>query len=66
MVPTNLVGGGKDNNCDKFEIEEKEHLVKRCPSGYNPISSKFKEGSYRDTLIRNTVNIAPYVKIVRS
>lgn len=47
MVPTNLVGGGKDNNCDKFEIEEKEHLVKRCPSGYNPISSKFKEGSYR-------------------
>jgi len=47
MVPTNLVGGGKNNNCDKFEIEEKEHLVKKCPSGHKPINSKFKEGSYR-------------------
>jgi hypothetical protein len=47
MIPTNLIGGGKKNNCDKFEIEEKEHLVKKCPSGHKPISSKFKEGSYR-------------------
>jgi len=47
MVPTNLVGGGKNNNCDKFEIDEKEHLVKKCPSGHKPITSKFKEGSYR-------------------
>jgi len=47
MIPTNLVGGGKNNNCDKFEIEEKEHLVKKCPSGHKPITSKFKEGSYR-------------------
>jgi hypothetical protein len=47
MVPTNLVGGGKNNNCDKFEIEEKEHLVKKCPSGHKPINCKFKEGSYR-------------------
>lgn len=47
MVPTNLVGGGKNSNCDKFEIEEKEHLVKRCPYGHKPIDSKFKEGSYR-------------------
>jgi len=47
MVPTNLVGGGKNSNGDKFEIEEKEHLVKKCPSGHKPINSKFKEGSYR-------------------
>jgi hypothetical protein len=47
MVPTNLVGGGKNSNCDKFEIDEKEHLVRRCPSGHKPITSKFKEGSYR-------------------
>jgi len=47
MVPTNLIGGGKNSNCDKFEIEEKEHLVKKCPSGHKPITSKFKEGSYR-------------------
>ena len=47
MIPTNLVGGGKNNNGDKFEIEEKEHLVKKCPSGHKPITSKFKEGSYR-------------------
>jgi len=37
MVPTNLVGGGKNNNGDKFEIDEKEHLVKKCPSGHQPI-----------------------------
>ena len=42
MVPTNLVGGGKNSNGDKFEIEEKEHLVKKCPSGHKPINSKFK------------------------
>ena len=47
MIPTNLVGGGKNNNCDKFEIEEKEHLVKKYPSGHKPINSKFKEGSSR-------------------
>jgi len=43
MVLTNLVGGGKNNNCDKFEIDEKEHLVKKCLSGHKPITSKFKE-----------------------
>ena len=37
----------KNSNCDKFEIDEKEHLVKRCPPGHKPITSKFKEGSYR-------------------
>ena len=47
MVPTNLVGGGKNSNGDKFEIDEKEHLVKKCPSGHKPVTSKFKEGSYR-------------------
>ena len=47
MVPTNLVGGGKNSNGDKFEIDEKEHLVKKCPSGHKPINSTFKEGSYR-------------------
>jgi len=47
MVPTNLIGGTKNSNGDKFEIDEKEHLVKKCPSGHKPITSKFKEGSYR-------------------
>jgi len=47
MVPTSLTGGGKNSNCGKFEIEEKEHLVKKCPSGHKPIDSTFKEGSYR-------------------
>lgn len=47
MIPTNLIGGTKNSNCDKFEIDEKEHLVKKCPSGHKPINSKFKEGSYR-------------------
>ena len=47
MIPTNLVGGGKNSNGDKFEIDEKEHLVKKCPSGHKTIHSTFKEGSYR-------------------
>ena len=47
MIPNNLIGGIKNSNCDKFEIDEKEHLVKKCPSGHQPINSTFKEGSYR-------------------
>jgi hypothetical protein len=47
VVPTNLVGGGKNSNGAKFEIDEKEHLVKKCPSGHQPITSSFKKGSYR-------------------
>lgn len=35
MVPTNLVGGGKNSNAAQFKIDEKEHLVKKCPSGYH-------------------------------
>ncbi|PKP56278.1 DDE transposase [Candidatus Atribacteria bacterium HGW-Atribacteria-1] len=62
MVPTNLVGGGKNNNCDKFEIDEKEHLVKKCPSGHKPIKSKFKEGSYRAHFDKKHCNNCPLRK----
>jgi hypothetical protein len=62
MVPTNLVGGGKNNNCDKFEIEEKEHLVKKCPSGHKPINSKFKEGSYRAHFNKKHCSNCPFRK----
>jgi len=62
MVPTNLVEGGKNNNCDKFEIEEKEHLVKKCPYGYKPITSKFKEGSYRAHFDKKHCNNCPLRK----
>jgi len=47
MVLTNLVGGGKNSNGDKFEIDEKEHTVKRCPSAHKPINTTFKQGSYK-------------------
>ena len=47
MIPTNLVGGGKNSNGAKFEIDEKEHTVKKCPSGHQPINSSFKKESYR-------------------
>ncbi|MBA7572475.1 hypothetical protein ES708_14255 [subsurface metagenome] len=59
MVPTNLVGGGKNSNGDKFEIDEKEHLVKGCPSGHKPITSKFKEGSYRAHFDKKYCNDCP-------
>ena len=62
MVPTNLVGGGKNNNCDKFEIDEKEHLVKKCPYGHKPINSKFKEGSYRAHFDKKHCNDCPLRK----
>jgi hypothetical protein len=47
MVPTNLVGRSKASGYEKFEMDEKRHIVKRCPSGHKPINSTFKEGSYR-------------------
>jgi len=62
MIPTNLVGGGKNNNADKFEIEEKEHLVKKCPYGHKPINSKFKEGSYRAHFDKKHCNDCPLRK----
>ncbi|MBA7655194.1 hypothetical protein ES703_63093 [subsurface metagenome] len=62
MIPTNLVGGGKNSNCDKFEIEEKEHLVKKCPSGHKPVNSKFKEGSYRAHFDKKHCNNCPFRK----
>jgi len=62
MIPTNLVGGGKNNNCDKFEIDEKEHLVKKCPSGHKPINSKFKEGSYRAHFDKKHCKYCPFRK----
>lgn len=62
MVPTNLVGGGKNSNGDKFKIEEKEHLVKKCTSGHKPITSKFKEGSYRVHFDKKHCNNCPLRK----
>ena len=62
MIPTNLVGGGKNNNCDKFAIDEKEHLVKKCPSGHQPIHSTFKEGSYRAHFDKKHCNDCPLRK----
>ena len=62
MVPTNLVGGGKNNNGDKFEIDEKEHLVKACPSGHQPITSKFKERSYRAHFDKKHCSNCPFRK----
>jgi len=59
MVPTNLIGGGKNSNCDKFEIDEKEHTVKKCPSGHKPITSAFKEGSYRVHFDKKHCNNCP-------
>lgn len=62
MVPTNLVGGGKNSNGDKFEIDEKEHLVKKCPFGHKPINSKFKEGFYRAHFNKKHCNNCPLRK----
>ncbi|MBU4362545.1 transposase, partial [bacterium] len=62
LIPTNLIGGTKNSNGDKFAIDEKEHLVKRCPSGHKPITSKFKEGSYRAHFDKKHCNNCPLRK----
>ena len=56
------MGGGKNSNGDKFEIDEKEHLVKKCPSGHQPITSTFKEGSYRAHFNQKHCNNCPLRK----
>jgi hypothetical protein len=61
IVPNNLVGGGKNSNCDKFEIDEKEHLVKKCPFGHKPIST-FKKGSYRAHFDKKYCSNCPFHK----
>jgi hypothetical protein len=66
IVPTNLVGGGKNSNGDKFEIDEKEHLVKKYPSYHKPIPLSLKKDSIEHILIRNTARIDPSIKIVQS
>jgi len=62
LIPTNLIGGTKNSNGDKFEIDEKEHLVKKCPSGHQPVNSKFKEGSYRAHFDKKHCNNCPFRK----
>jgi hypothetical protein len=62
MVPTNLIGGTKNSNGNKFEIDEKEHLVKKCPSGHQPINSTFKEGSYRAHFDKKHCKYCPFRK----
>ena len=62
MVLCNLIGGGKNSNGDKFEIDEKEHLVKKCPSAHKPINSTFKEGSYRARLNKKHCSNCPLRK----
>jgi len=62
MFPTNLVGGGKNSNAAQFEIDEKEHLVTKCPSGHKSITSTFKAGSYRAHFDKKHCNYCPFRK----
>jgi len=65
IVPTTLVGRSQkseNSSYEKFEIDEKEHLVKKCPSGHQPINSSFKEGSYRAHFNQKHCNHCPLHK----
>jgi len=62
MVPTNLVGGGKKSNAAQFEIDEKEHLLTKCPSGHQPIDSTFKKGFYRAHFAKKHCTNCPFRK----
>lgn len=37
MIPTSLIGRSKNSSYEKFEIDEKRHTVKKCPSGHKPV-----------------------------
>ncbi|HEC93486.1 MAG TPA: hypothetical protein ENI51_10960 [Candidatus Atribacteria bacterium] len=43
-------------------MDEKGHLVKKCPYGYKPIDSKFKEGSYRAHFNKKHCSNCPFRK----
>ncbi|HOF03711.1 MAG TPA: transposase [Atribacterota bacterium] len=62
MVPTNLVGRGKHSHAAQFEIDEKERLVKKCPSGHQPIDNIFKKGSYRAHFDQKHCKCCPFRK----
>jgi hypothetical protein len=50
IVPTTLVDisqKSENSGYEKFEIDEKRHVVKRCSAGHKPIDSTFKNKSYR-------------------
>jgi len=59
VVPTNLVGGGKNSNSDKFEIDEKRHMVKNVLLIISLYTVPLRKDLTEHTLIRNTVIIAP-------
>jgi len=59
VVPTNLVGGSKNNNGNKFEIDEKRHMIKKCPSGLKPVYNAFKKGFYRAHFNKKHYNNCP-------
>jgi hypothetical protein len=52
----------KNSNGDQFEIDEKEDLVKKYPSGHKSITSTFKKGSYRAHFNQKHCNHCPLRK----
>lgn len=49
FIPTDLVGrpvSEGNSGFDKFDIDESAHVVKRCPMGYAPEDSRYKDGFY--------------------
>jgi len=64
MVPTNLSGGigaqsGKKAGCDKFSINEIDHIVEQCPMGHAPLDSNFKKGEYTAHFDKTQCNQCP-------
>ena len=61
LVPTALVGRsiGKDNYLG-FDIDEYNKVVKQCPAGNAPISTEFREGTYRSRFDKRSCNCCPF------
>ncbi len=61
LVPTALVGRsiGKDNYLG-FDIDEYNKVVKQCPAGNAPISTEFKEGTYRARFDKKSCDCCPF------
>lgn len=59
MVPTSLVGRSQKCGYEKFEIDEKRNMIKRCPSGHKPVYITFKKGSNRARFNKKHCNNCP-------
>ena len=62
LIPTALVGrtvSDENTGFENFEIDEKGHIVLKCPMGHQPVKSTFKNETYTAHFAKETCNSCP-------